>query len=166
MNLIVIVLDSFRQDHVGFYHGGQRAFASVPACATPNLDAFAREGVVFDNAYPEALPTIPIRTQLFTGQRTLPYRPWQPLMREDVTIAEILRPAGYICGLIADTYHYRAPGMNFHRGFHSYHWIRGQEFDPWRSNPPRRALDDYVNPHYDDDWRGRVAQFIANTDDF
>jgi arylsulfatase A-like enzyme len=71
-----------------------------------------------------------------------------------------------VCGLISDTYHYRAPGMNYHRGFHAYRWIRGQEYDPWTSHPPSRDVDDYVNEHYDAFWRGRVAQFLANTDDF
>jgi arylsulfatase A-like enzyme len=56
--------------------------------------------------------------------------------------------------------------MNFHRGFHTYRWIRGQEYDPWTSHPPRRNVDDFVNDSYDDVWRGRVAQFLANTDDF
>jgi len=166
MNVIVIILDSFRQDHVSFYNGGAPVFEGVPACRTPNLDAFARECIVFDNAYPEALPTIPVRTQFFTGQHTLPCRPWQPLTREDISIAEILRAEGYVCGIVSDCYHYRAPGMNFHRGFHAYRWVRGQEYDPWTSHPPRRDLDDYVNEHYDPTWRGRVAQFLANTDDF
>jgi arylsulfatase A-like enzyme len=166
LNVIGIMLDSFRQDHVSFYNGGKRVFDSVPACQTPNLDAFAEECIVFDNAYPEALPTIPVRTQLFTGQRTLPYRPWQPLTKEDVSVAEILRAEGYVCGLISDCYHYRAPGQNFHRGFQTYRWVRGQEYDPWTSHPPRRDLDGYVNEHYDGTWRGLVAQFLANTDDF
>jgi arylsulfatase A-like enzyme len=147
VNVIGIMLDSFRQDHV-------------------SLDALARECIVFDNAYPEALPTIPVRTQLFTGQRTLPYRPWQPLTKEDISVAEILRAEGYVCGLISDCYHYRAPGMNFHRSFHAYRWIRGQEYDPWTSHPPRRDLDNYVNESYDATWRGRVAQFLANTEGF
>ena len=166
MNIIVVMLDSFRQDHVSFYHGGIPAFENVPACQTPVLDAFAQDCVVFDNAYPEALPTIPARTQLFTGQRTLPYRPWQPLTQEDISIADILRAEGYVCSLITDCYHYRAPGMNFHRGFHAYRWLRGQEYDPWMSHPTQRNVDDYVNENYDSVWRGRVAQFLANTDNF
>jgi arylsulfatase A-like enzyme len=166
MNVIGIMLDSFRQDHISFYNGDQPVFEGIPACQTPNLDAFAQECVVFDNAYPEALPTIPVRTQLFTGQRTLPSRPWQPLTKEDISVAEILGAEGYTCGLVSDCYHYRAPGMNFHRGFHAYRWVRGQEYDPWTSHPPRRNLDDYVNEHFDEIWRGRVAQFLANTDDF
>ena len=143
MNLIVIMLDSLRQDHVGIYNQHIGApFAGIRACETPNMDKFGRESVILDNVYPEALPTIPVRTALMTGQRTLLNRPWQPLNQSDVTMAEILSAEGYVCGLISDTYHYRAPNMNFHRGFNSYHWIRGQEYDPYVSAPTDRRLED------------------------
>lgn len=118
MNLLVIMLDSFRYDHVSSNHRGAPAFADVPACRTPHIDRLAAESLVFDEFYPEGLPTIPVRTALMTGDWTLTNRPWQPLTDTDVTIAEILRREGYTCGLVTDTYHYRAPGMNFHRGFH------------------------------------------------
>jgi arylsulfatase A-like enzyme len=166
MNVIVIVLDSLRQDHVGLYHRGRGPFPDVPPCQTPNLDRFAQDCIVFENAYPEGLPTMPVRLSLMTGQMTLPFRGWEPLRDTDITIAQILSSRGYVCGLISDTYHYRAPGMNYHRGFQAYRWIRGQEYDPYFSSPTRRDLDAYVNPHFDDLWRRRVGQFLANTDDF
>ena len=166
MNLIVIVLDSFRQDHVSFYTGGTNPFPGIEVCQTPNIDAFAREAVVFDSAYPEALPTIPIRCQLMTGHRTLPYRGWQPLTPQDIHIAQILSEEAYVCGLISDTYHFRAPGMNYHRNFASYRWIRGQEYDPYVSAPSKRDIADYVNDAYPDTWRRRIEQFLANTDGF
>ena len=166
MNLIVIVLDSFRQDHVSTYHNGTSVFEGIAPCQTPNIDQFAEECVVFENAYPEALPTIPIRTQLMTGQRTLPYRPWQPLTPEDVAIAQILSQEGYVSGLISDTYHYRAPRMNFHRDFHAYRWIRGQEYDPYVSAPLKRNLNDYINENFPEQWCNRITQFLANTDQF
>ncbi|MBI4531026.1 MAG: sulfatase [Candidatus Latescibacteria bacterium] len=166
MNFIVICLDSFRQDHVSFYNQDNPPFDGVHACKTPNIDTFGQECVVFNNVYPCGMPTIPIRMELMTAQFTLPYRPWQPLAPTDITAAEILHKEGYVCGLISDTYHYRAPGMNYHRGFNAYHWIRGQEYDPYNSAPTRRNIDDYVNKSYSDLWRNRVAQFLANTDDF
>ena len=165
VNLIFIMLDSFRQDHISLYNEGKPVFEGVPPCNTPNLDKFAKDSVVFYNVYPGGLPTIPVRTELMTGQSTLPYRPWQPLTKEDITAAEILREEGYICGLISDTYHYRAPGMNFHRGFHSYRWIRGQEYDPYTSWRSRRNVEDYVNENYTQEWRDRVEQYLSNTDD-
>lgn len=167
MNLIVIMLDSLRQDHLGIYNQHTGApFAGIRACETPNMDKFGRDSVIFDSVYPEALPTIPVRTAMMTGQRTLLNRPWQPLNKSDVTMAEILSAEGFVCGLISDTYHFRAPNMNFHRGFNSYDWIRGQEYDPYTSAPTNRRLDDYVNESFPDIWRARVAQFLANTDDF
>lgn len=166
MNLIFIMLDSLRQDHVSVYNQGQPVFDGVPACKTPNIDAFASECIIFENAYPSGLPTMPVRYELMTGHFSLPSRGWMPLTPYDVTLAEVLRREGYVCGLISDTYHLRAPNMNYHRGFNSYEWIRGQEYDPWFSSPPRRSVDDYVNENYTPEWRARVAQFLANTDDF
>lgn len=166
MNIIVLVLDSLRQDHVSVYHHGRSPFPDVPACQTPNLDAFAAQSIVFNNAYPESLPTIPARYVLMTGQRALPFRPWQPLQPGELTIAQMLRAEGYVYGLVSDCYHLRAPGMNYHAGFNAYRWIRGQEYDPWESAPTRRDIDDYVNAHYPPEWRQRVAQFLANTDGF
>ena len=55
MNLIVIVLDSFRQDHVSTYHKGTPTFEGIPPCQTPNIDQFAEECVVFENALPGSL---------------------------------------------------------------------------------------------------------------
>ena len=166
MNLIVLIIDTLRLDHISFHNQGRPVFDGVPACQTPNIDRFAAESVVFDNMYPEALPTIPARAGLMTGARTLVSRPWQPLTDTDISISEILGPNGYVCGIASDTYHYRAPGMNYHRAYHSYEWVRGQEYDPWKSHPPDLDLNNYVNENFDNVWRARVAQFLTNTTGF
>ena len=161
MNLVVIMLDSLRQDHVSFY-----GWDGCPV-ETPNLDALAEEGVAFDNCYPEGLPTIPVRIELHTGHHTLLHRPWQPLGPDDVTAAQILRSEGYLCCLVADTYHLFKPDMNFHRGYHAFRWIRGNEYDAYRTAPPRRRrLEDHVNEHYDQRWRELVLQYLKNTDEW
>jgi arylsulfatase A-like enzyme len=161
MNIIVICIDSLRQDHVSYYAG---AASPVP---TPNIDALARESVVFDNVYPEALPTIPIRTQLMTGQRTLPYRPWQPLTDADRTIAQILSRYDYLTGLITDCYHYMKPGYNFHQGFRSWQWVRGQEYDPYRCAPLKRLkLDDHIKPSFTPQWVNLVDLCLRNIEPF
>jgi len=135
-NVICVMLDSLRQDHVGAYGNDW--------IRTPNLDAFAAESVVFDNAYPEGLPTVPVRTALFTGQHTLPFRPWQPLTGEDITAAEILSDHNFTTALITDTYHLAKAGYNFHRGFNVFRWIRGQEGDSYESGPRRANLHGFV----------------------
>lgn len=137
-NIIVLMLDSLRPDHIHCY-GNEKI-------KTPNIDSLAKDGVIFENAYPEGLPTIPVRTALFTGQYTLPFRPWQPLTPQDITIPEILTAYGYTNALITDTYHLFKPGMNFHRGFHVWRWIRGQEGDVYRSGPPKYNPEDFMKP--------------------
>mgnify|MGYP006277841311 CR=1 FL=1 len=168
MNLIVICLDSLRQDHVSFYHRGRPAFEGVTACRTPNIDALAARSVVFTNAYPSALPTIPARYELMTGQEGLPDRGWEPLREGDRTVADLLRPMGYVSGLISDNYHYFEPrdrgAMNYHYGFDSYDWVRGQEYDRYSAHPPSRDIRDYANAHYTPSWRKLLARFLANTD--
>jgi arylsulfatase A-like enzyme len=110
------------------------------------------------DAYPEALPTIPMRRVVMTGRRIFPsesieqpddgvkIRGWHQLYAEDVTISEALRRGGYYTGFVSDVYHQFKPGKNFHRGFDSWRYIRGQEGD--RLEPgPRRAirLADYLH---------------------
>jgi arylsulfatase A-like enzyme len=141
LNLIVIVADTFRRDNLGIY--GPRWLESLE---TPNLDRFARQSVLFEDFYAEVLPTIPLRRTLYTGRRGIPaiYYPqhenvqlpgWHPLYYEDVTLAETLTESGYVTSLISDLYHQFKPGRNFQRGFQSYEYIRGQEFDAYGTSP-------------------------------
>ena len=53
LNAILIVLDTLRQDHVGYY--GNKWLK------TPHLDKFALESVKFTRMYPNLLPTLPAR---------------------------------------------------------------------------------------------------------
>ena len=127
-NVIVLMLDSFRADHLG-------AFGNA-STLTPNLDRFASESTLFTHSYPEGLPTIPVRTSLFTGKFTYPFRPWQVLHPEDhPLLAEILWAEGFLSALISDTYHMHKPGYGFSRGFDDVTWLRGQEGDPFVRDP-------------------------------
>lgn len=155
MNVFWIMLDSLRRDHIGAYGSA--------ICQTPHLDAFAREAIIYQNAYPEALPTIPVRTAMVTGCRTLHSRPWRPLADQDVTAAEILHMHGYTNIMITDTYHMGKPGMNFHRGFDSYQFIRGQEGDAFDLVPHNRNLEDYVHPRQSERKRRVIDNVLRNT---
>jgi arylsulfatase A-like enzyme len=157
LNLIVIVADTWRADHLGCY-GSTRI-------KTPHLDKLASQGVVFTNANAEGLPTIPCRRVYHTGKSVLPEAKWQPLSDSDITLAEVLGKHGITTGFIVDTYHHFKAGYNFHRGFDSWEWIRGQETDKWRSGPkdkvdPKRHMPAHLwNPNYDRNMR----QFLLNT---
>jgi len=159
MNVIVLMLDSLRQDHVSFY-----GWDGCPV-RTPNIDAVAEEAVVFDNVYPEGLPTIPVRTDLMTGHSSLTNRTWQPLMRTDVTAAEIFRREGYLTALVADTYHLFKPDMNFHRGFSFFRWIRGAEYDAVAPGPLKHLkLEDHLTDRMPESWHAMVRRVLENLD--
>ena len=123
MNVIVIVADSFRRDHLGCYGNDW--------IETPNLDALAAESIVFDQAFSEGLPTLPTRTAMWTGRYTTPFRGWRHLDPQDILLAEWLWDKGFTSALITDVYHMHKPGMNFGRGFDYTRFVRGQEYDPW-----------------------------------
>jgi len=139
-NVILVIADSLRKDHVGCYGNNW--------IKTPNIDRLAKEAVMYTKAYPESLPTIPVRRAIYTGRRVFPFKPvehmrkgipwifhagWQPLSDEDVTLSEVFKAAGYRTALIGDNYHIFEPGMNFNRGFDEWIFIRGQEWDKYRS---------------------------------
>ena len=143
MNLVIIVSDTFRWDHIGAYGNDW--------IRTPHLDALAAESALFLDAYAEALPTVPARRVIMTGRQCFPfaYRPqkgdsiqqlgWHPLYDEDVTLSEHLSEHGYHTALFNDVYHLMKPGKNFHRGFSQWFWIRGQEDDPYALPDPAQV---------------------------
>src|SRR5215212_5403385 len=61
-NVVVVILDSLRKDHVGAYGN--------PRIKPPNLDSLAKESLRFTRPYPESLPTICARRAIHTGLRT------------------------------------------------------------------------------------------------
>ena len=70
MNVLLIVTDSTRRDFVSAYGGDDLA-------DTPNLDALAGEGIRFDRAVPESMPTVAVRRAILTGTRSYPFRDWK-----------------------------------------------------------------------------------------
>jgi arylsulfatase A-like enzyme len=164
-NVVVIILDSLRKDHLGAYGN--------PWIETPSLDALARESLRFRRAYPESLPTICARRAIHTGMRTWPFkdRPsaqalapaygWLPIPWEQATLAEILEAEGYETVLVTDTYHQFKPHMDFHRGFKVYHWIRGQENDTLK--PPYSVSERELRRYMIHGEGNKARQYLANT---
>jgi len=104
-NLLLVIMDSVRPDHLGCY-GRRNAH-------TPNIDALARESLRFTAAFPEAFPTGPARATIFGGARLFPFRDyvhapdmpgtpgWQAV--PDENLVSTLRRAGYWTAYATDT---------------------------------------------------------------
>jgi arylsulfatase A-like enzyme len=129
-NLLLVVIDSVRADHLGSY-GRRNAH-------TPNLDALARESLRFTSVYPEAFPTGPARASIYGGRRIFPFRGWtapppdmpktpgwQPV--PDRNLVSTLRRAGYFTAIAVDTPWVLVGSQKpFQRDFHRYVPIPGQ----------------------------------------
>ncbi len=143
MNIILLVIDTLRYDHVGA-HGNDWI-------ETPNLDALAERSWVFDRAFSASFPTIPHRTDVITGEYGVPFNPWKPLAFDAVTLPRLLADAGYATQLIHDTPHLVNGGHAFDYPFAGWTFIRGAEVDrPWIDNAPYEPLDNWArDPLFD-----------------
>src|SRR5919202_2677288 len=155
MNVVVVIIDSLRKDHVGAYGNDW--------IKTPNLDSLASESLRFTHAHPEAMATIPVRRAIHTGMRTWPTRPpyfgWKSIPSRQRTLAETLSVEGYRTALVTDTY-VQFP-MNFGRGFDVYRTIRGQENDPYKD--PSSISEEEMRQRYLILGEGNKArQYLAN----
>lgn len=100
-NIIFIMADDLGYGHLGSY--GQKDIE------TPELDQLARDGLRYTQAYAGSTVCAPSRSVLMTGQHTGhttvrgnwgPDGERMPLKDSDVTVAEVLKSAGYTTGMI------------------------------------------------------------------
>jgi len=160
-NIVVIVSDTFRRDHLGAYGN--------PAIHTPNLDAFARSSVVFDHHVVSSFPTMPARADILTGTFSYTLMGWEPLPSHLPTLPGLLSKAGYLTMGIVDTPFFIRNGYGYDRGFDDFVWIRGQGDDTrphersdyratWRSESDRlvartiTAAEEWLERHYKEDF--------------
>jgi hypothetical protein len=138
-NVVLIVVDTLRADHLGCYGGSAR---------TPNIDMLAEQSVRFTRAYPEAMPTGPARRSILTGRRTFPFHDWQPweslgktpgwapIRPETPTLVSTLGQQGYRTVCVTDNpfLNYAPPFRPLRRSFDRFVAIPGQV-------RPRRPFD-------------------------
>jgi len=105
-NIVLITLDTTRADHLGAY--------GYAAARTPNIDRFASEGILYENAYATSSWTLPSHASILTGllpmqhgAQTAPVDPVgrlgygvRPLAERFTTLAERFREAGYHTGAV------------------------------------------------------------------
>ena len=93
-NIVYIVVDE-----LGYYQPG---FMGNTEIKTPNLDRLAKDGIVFKNMLAGNPTCAPARCSLLTGKHsghaTIRSNGEDSIRAEEVTIAEVLKPAGYATG--------------------------------------------------------------------
>jgi arylsulfatase A-like enzyme len=166
MNVVVVVMDSLRADHI---YG--------PGARTPTMNKVAKEGLHFSRAYPEGMPTIPARRAIMSGRRTFPFRGWRPMKQlppqpgwepvgsDGKTWTEVLREKGWMTGYVTDNPHILlGVHKRFRRTFDRVELVDGQS--PLRFKPKRPASRAEVARHLPPSLRGsraepRLAAYLA-----
>jgi len=139
MNVVVLMLDTLRPDHLGC-HGNTEV-------RTPNMDRFAGQATLFETAYAEFPNTIPSRTAFVSGIYTFPARPWQPLDADDLHVAEVFQAAGYHTAALSDTPFNN--GAHMDRGFSEFvHFPMGKCLPPVDGREVMDYSDAYFPPGY------------------
>ena len=167
MNVVVVVMDSLRADHV---YG--------PRARTDAINKVMQAGVRFTNAYPEGMPTIPARRAIMAGRRTYPFRGWkpkwddlppqpgwEPVGSDGEMWTEVLRRNGWTTGYVTDNPHLLLPvHKRFRRRFDRVELVDGQV--PVRRKPTRHVSQKQVNRHLPPSMRDgraepRMAAYLA-----
>ena len=127
-NVLVIVLDALRADHLGCY--------GYPRNTSPNIDALAANGLVFDRAIVQAGWTKPSIASYFTSTYPYVHRAFctDDILSEDLsTMAEVFRRNGYFTYGFVNNPNVDS-SLGFGRGFHVYKTISDDEIfdDLWK----------------------------------
>ncbi|MCH8004066.1 MAG: sulfatase [Nanoarchaeota archaeon] len=113
-NIIFIVMDTLRADHVSYY--------GYHLNTTPNIDNIAKDSVVFDNAISSSPWSLPSHASFFTGKYTSSHGTTRanPYLNEDeITLAEVLKEKGYnTVGFVGGSYIKKTYGIG--QGFNTY----------------------------------------------
>ena len=148
-NVLLLIIDSLRPDHVGAY--------GSPQVQTPNVDWVAARGMRFNRAFPEAMVTLPARRSIFTSRRIFPFRNfkpdkelgispgWEPI--EDparTTFTSEFQRAGYWTAHVSDNPFtaFTGPYEPFRKTFDRWDTIVGQS---GQVNPPESVPVETVN---------------------
>lgn len=116
-NVLLITIDTLRADRIGAY--------GDPSTRTPAIDALARRGIQFENAYSPIPLTLPSHTSIMTGQYPrshLVLSHAYTLAPERVTLAEILAERGYATAAFVSS-HVLSKDYGLDQGFETY-WER------------------------------------------
>jgi arylsulfatase A-like enzyme len=144
-NVVLIVADTFRRDHLGAYGNA--------TIRTPNLDAFARDSVVFDQHVIGSFPTMPARADFLTGLFSFTFMGWEALPPGLETLPGYLSANGYLTMGVVDTPFFIRNGYGYDRGFDDFIWVRGQGDD----TRPHERSDARLT------WRSEADRLVART---
>lgn len=143
-NIIAIMTDDQRWDSLGSY--GDKVVE------TPNIDALAREGARFENAFTVAVLCCPSRTSFFTGKYASCNQCYNNSPKSEIGIGkfsflEPLKRAGYRSGLSGKNHMFQPEyAKKWFDGFVEYSPLgKGEEDEPGSLAPSDQAVRDFLS---------------------
>jgi arylsulfatase A-like enzyme len=170
LNVLLLIIDSLRPDHVGAY-GSQ--------VKTPHVDALCARGLRFERAFPEAMVTIPARRSIFTARRIFPFRHfvpneelgqspgWLPIENVERTFTSEFRRHGYWTAQISDN-----PHLGFTKAYEPFrksfsHWTSVVGQSGFYKSPETIPLKTVYNwlppPLRDERYVPGMRKYLANS---
>jgi arylsulfatase A-like enzyme len=138
LNVLLITIDTLRPDHMGIYGYGRDT--------TPHIDALARRGAVFDEAYTYWPKTRGSFVAIMTGRLAAKsgYRKSHPLLLDfNPTLASVLREAGYETTAVVDNPNVAA-SLGYAKGFDRYRETWEEEALVTETDRARAITEDAV----------------------
>ena len=149
-NVLLISIDTCRADRLSCY--------GYKAETTPNIDALAEQGILFENVISPVPITLPAHSSMLTG--TIP--PYHGvhdnggylLDKPNITLAEILKDAGFITAAAVSAFVLDSQ-FGIDQGFDTYldrfdAPLEGQPFDQRRAGETTRVALDWLEENKDE----------------
>jgi arylsulfatase A-like enzyme len=109
-NILLVVMDTLRADHVSCY--------GYPRRTTPRIDQIARESVQFDTAIASSSWTLPSHASILTGLFPSEHGAQRdPLDKRYALLSEVLADRGYRTGAVSANTQLFTRAQGFARGF-------------------------------------------------
>jgi len=147
-NVVLLVLDTVRSDHLGCYGYGRPT--------SPGIDAFARGATRYTRSLSAAPWTVPTHASLFTGKAPLAHGAHtikiearghpdvRPLDDDALTLAEVFAAEGYDTAAFAANTAFLARQWKLDQGFQTYHLERV------RADALNRSVFAWLDAHGDE----------------
>jgi len=177
-NVVFILMDALGWADIGCY--GSEFYE------TPNIDRLAGQGMRFTDAYAACNCCSPTRASILTGKyparlhltdwipgsrfpkaRLRPPDWLQELPLEETTLAEALKPAGYVTAIVGKWHLGKAPFLPQNQGFDvsiasNHSGAPGSYFWPYGHNDPSRANHYHGGPVPDVFTGGRPGEYLTD----
>ena len=167
-NIVVILADDLGYGDVSYS-------STNPDFLTPNIDSLARNGVQFTNGYVTHPFCTPSRAALLTGRYQQRFgvenllnqvddnNPRLGLPISELTLPQLLKPMGYVCGLIGKWHLGTAPTLlPNQRGFDYFFGFLGGQSNYWNATMLQNGTRVFTTGYLTDIFTQQAVSFVNN----